>query len=217
MHAVCVVGNQPESWSPIRQSEAMRRPRRPGHALALGGLGYLNNPGPAVTTAGSRPNRPSPRPLSAWPTWRPPGTANNGSPSRTRRWRPRTGTSALFMAAFYSKVIAPAYQGLAPLAINRGPVRQRRERFFVVGNGLFAAIAFGAPRIRQSRNRPKSPDCRTKILHGVARSGPDTRAPTEATVLGIWPSIVEPSHAFCGNESLTLDLTRLGAYIRLCG
>ena len=36
--------------------------------------------------------------------------------------RPGRGTTALFRAVLYSKVIARAYQGLTPLAVHRGPV-----------------------------------------------------------------------------------------------
>ena len=46
------------------------------------------------------------------------------SPLRSRR-----GTFALFRAAFYSKVIAPAYQGLAPWLLTQAPFRaDPRER-----------------------------------------------------------------------------------------
>ena len=40
----------------------------------------------------------------------------------------QAGTSALFRAVLDSKVIVRAYQGLAPLAINRGPLRGRGIR-----------------------------------------------------------------------------------------
>ncbi len=63
-----------------------------------------------------------------WAPWAPRAVRCRPDRQRRERFSPARagrGTSALFRAEFYSKVIARAYQGLTPLAINRGPIRGR--------------------------------------------------------------------------------------------